>query len=86
MKSIRITQQKNDQKIPKEIRITHPPKINDEQHNNTTNYTIKYKHNPNKKMWYPVPHHQGVWTYNQIKYNFNINSWKQIEQHIRKVI
>ena len=56
VKSIRITQQKNDQNIPKEIRITYFPKINDEQHNNTTNYTIKYKHNPNKQMWYPVPH------------------------------
>ena len=37
---------------------------------------MKYKHNPNKQIWHPVLHHQGVWTYNQVEENFNETSWE----------
>ena len=67
---------KNDQKIPKEIKLTHPKKRNEEYQNNKTIYTIKYRHNPNKQIWHPALHHQGVWTYNKIKDKFNIHSWE----------
>ena len=66
----------NDQKIPKEIRINLPPKRKEEQKNNNANPNIKYKHYPNKQIWHPVLHHQGVWTYNQIEENFNDNLWE----------
>ena len=62
--------------MPKEIRITQPHKRNEEQKNNKINSNITYKHNPNKHIWYPVLHHQGVWTYNQIEENFNETSWE----------
>ena len=45
---------KNDQKIPKKIRLTHPKKRNEEYQNSKTIYTIKYRHNPNKQIWHPV--------------------------------
>ena len=76
---------RNNQKTQKEIILTHQKK-NEEEQNNKTNYTIKYRHNPNKQIWHPVLHHQGLWTYKKIKDHFNINSWEVDKINVRKIV